>query len=46
MYLSSYHQLVAGPIVRYSDVAAQIEERHTTPQDMSEGITQLLHRLD
>ena len=39
MYLSSYHQLVAGPIVRYSDVAAQIEERHTTPQDMSEGIT-------
>ena len=25
--------------MRYSDVAAQIEERHTTPQDMSEGIT-------
>ena len=27
MYVSSYHQLVAGPIVRYSDVADQIEER-------------------
>ena len=39
MYLSSYHQLVAGPIVRYSDVAAEIEDRHTTPKDFSEGMT-------
>ena len=39
MYLSSYHQLVAGPIVRYSDVAAEIENRSTTVQDFSEGIT-------
>lgn len=39
MYLSSYHQLVAGPIVRYSDVAAEIEDRHTSAQDFSEGIT-------
>ena len=41
MYLSSYHQLVAGPIVRYSDVAAEIENRRTTARDMSEGITRL-----
>lgn len=39
MYVSSYHQLVAGPIVRYSDVAAEIENRHTSLQDFSEGIT-------
>lgn len=39
MYLSSYHQLVAGPIVRYSDIAAEIEQRSVSPQDMSEGIT-------
>ena len=39
MYLSSYHQLVAGPIVRYSDISAEIENRCTTARDMSEGIT-------
>lgn len=39
MYLSSYHQLVAGPIVRYSDVAAEIENRHTTTKDFSDGMT-------
>lgn len=41
MYLSSYHQLVAGPIVRYSDVAAEIENRTVSAQDFSEGITRL-----
>lgn len=39
MYVSSYHQLVAGPIVRYSDVMKEIEDRHTTMADFSEGIT-------
>lgn len=39
MYLSSYHQLVAGPIVRYSDVAAEIENRTVSAQDFSGGIT-------
>ena len=39
MYLSSYHQLVAGPIVRYSDVAAEIEDRRTTAKDFSDGMT-------
>ena len=39
MYVSSYHQLVAGPIVRYSDVAKEIENRQTTAKDFSEGIT-------
>lgn len=39
MYLSSYHQLVAGPIVRYSSVEAEIEQRTVTVEDFSEGIT-------
>ena len=39
MYVCSYHQLVAGPIVRYSDIAKEIEDRHTTVQDFSEGVT-------
>lgn len=41
MYLSSYHQLVAGPIVRYSDIAREIDHRTVSVQDMSEGITRL-----
>ncbi len=39
MYVSSYHQLVAGPIVRYKDVAKEIDDRKTTVQDFSEGVT-------
>lgn len=30
LYVSLFPQLIAGPIVRYSDVAAQIDERKTT----------------
>ncbi len=39
MYVSSYHQLVAGPIVRYKDVAKEIEDRSTGIRDFSEGVT-------
>ena len=39
MYVSSYHQLVAGPIVRYSHIAAEIDQRHISRQDVSEGVT-------
>ena len=28
LYISLFPQLIAGPIVRYSDVAAQIDDRH------------------
>ena len=37
MYVSSYHQLVAGPIVRYSDIAQEIEERHSSLADLNQG---------
>ena len=39
MYVSMYFQLVAGPIVRYSDVAREIDHRVTNANDISRGIT-------
>ena len=39
MYVSLFPQLVAGPIVRYSTIEAEINERHTTITDVAEGIS-------
>ena len=39
LFVSCYHQLVAGPIVRYSQVAAEIEDRKVTIHDFSDGLT-------
>lgn len=41
-YLSMFPQLVAGPIVRYVDVAEQINDRRVTVQKFSEGITRFV----
>ena len=38
LYISMFPQLIAGPIVRYSDIAAQIDERHTTGEDIFYGL--------
>lgn len=38
LYLSMYFQLVAGPIVRYGDVAESIEQRNETLNKFSHGI--------
>lgn len=38
MYVSMFPQLVAGPIVRYADIAAQIEERKETAEGFHQGI--------
>lgn len=38
MYITMFPQLIAGPIVRYSDVEEQLHERSVTAQDFSEGI--------
>ena len=43
MYVSMYFQLVAGPIVRYSDVAYEIDHRTTRTSDIS-GVLPILHR--
>lgn len=39
LYISMFPQLIAGPIVRYSDVEREINQRYVTYQDISQGIT-------
>ena len=36
-YVALFPQLIAGPIVRYVDVARQLESRKTTREDFSQG---------
>ena len=38
LYVSLFHQLIAGPIVRYQDIASEIENRQITAQSFSEGV--------
>ncbi len=38
LYVSCFPQLIAGPIVRYGDVAKEISERHPSPDDFSAGV--------
>lgn len=42
LYVSLFHQLVAGPIVRYKDIAEQIENRNILPSGFSEGINRFV----
>ena len=39
LYASLFHQCIAGPIVRYKDVAEDIERRKMTLKEISAGIT-------
>lgn len=41
MFVSLFHQLVAGPIVRYRDIAAEIEGRKFSWTDFSGGVMRL-----
>ena len=45
LYISFFPQLVAGPIVRYSDVAAQLRRRETTPDGFAYGVKRFLYGL-
>jgi len=38
LFVSLFHQLVAGPIVRYSHIAHEINERKENAYDISQGI--------
>lgn len=38
LYISMFPQLIAGPIVRYVDIEAQMEQRHTTGEDLFYGL--------
>jgi len=38
LYIALFPQLIAGPIVRYRSVAAQLRERRASPEDVAIGI--------
>lgn len=42
MYVSLFPQLVAGPIVRYSEIAKEIDDRRTKLSDMSDGLSRVI----
>ena len=44
-YVTLYPQLIAGPIVRYSDVARELRERHTSLEDISAGLRRFIAGL-
>ena len=39
LYASLFHQCIAGPIVRYADVAREIENRSVTWDDAAQGVS-------
>ena len=41
-YVALFPQLIAGPIVRYVDIARELENRTTTPDDAMAGIRRFL----
>ena len=41
-YVSMFPQLIAGPIVRYADIAPQLDDRTTTWEDAAYGIRRFL----
>ena len=45
LYIVLFPQLVAGPIVRYSTVASEIQRRSTSLQEISSGFQRLLFGL-
>ena len=42
LYISFFPQLIAGPIVRWGDISAQIDERRCTPEKTSAGIRRFI----
>lgn len=45
LYVSLFPQLIAGPIVRYSEVEEAIQDRITTRSDLAEGTHQFVRGL-
>ena len=42
LYISMFPQLIAGPIVRYTDIAAEIDERHASVDDIYAGMIRVI----
>lgn len=45
MYISMFPQLIAGPIVRYSDVQGELKDRSETPERVTAGILRFVTGL-
>lgn len=45
LYIAMFPQLIAGPIVRYGTVAAEITDRHVDRHDLAEGMMRFLRGL-
>jgi len=45
LFVSLFHQLVAGPIVRYKDIAAEIEHRVETLKQFHDGVSRFIMGL-
>ncbi len=45
LFVSLFHQLVAGPIVRYADIAHEIEHRQPSADDVARGVSRLVMGL-
>lgn len=41
-YVALFPQLIAGPIVRYSTIAEQLDDRHENVDDFTDGITRFV----
>ena len=42
LYVSLFPQLVAGPIVRYSAIELEIQERHASAEDIAYGLNRMI----
>lgn len=45
LYVSLFHQCIAGPIVRYKDICAELEDRRVTKAELAEGINRFVTGL-
>lgn len=44
-YVALFPQLIAGPIVRYADIAGELSDRHTGWEDLARGLRRFLAGL-
>ncbi len=42
LYIALFPQLIAGPIVRYSEIVSEIDNRNTTDSDLMEGFSRFI----
>ena len=45
LYVSMFHQCIAGPIVRYKDISAELNDRTVTYTDIAEGLNRFVTGL-